>query len=425
MSALKFKSPPRRVANALAAIGIVAVTMLGVGLASFFLWPSVGAQGSDAVRAVIGDENVAKLETALFNTEDAARQLAYQWGIGHPASPWAIAQPGKSASGADSPPTPSGPAVAARGITSAASPSGAAPASIPQDAPPLAAAPVWSPTSLIPLGQLPNEGHWSAYISNLAGQTVAYRTFMQPDPPRPYALAAIVAFDLKASELHFVLGSQEPASSVTVDRTGKIPSIDAKPGFLLAAFNGGFKARHGHFGAMADGTVILPPKDGLGTVAIYDNGRVRIGAWGTAITDSTDMRAWRQNGPLIIDNGQINPHTTDNSSKDWGGNTVSNITPTWRSAIGVSEDDRTLYYIAGPSLTLTSLARAMATAGAVEAMQLDINNYWVHFDSMQPNGAKVQSTPLFDAMKENDNRFLVGYSRDFFYITAPELAPHS
>ncbi len=424
MSALKFKSPPHRVAKTLAVIGLVAVALFGAGLASFFIWPSIGAQGSDALRAVIGDENVAKLETALFNTEDAVRQLAYQWGISHPTAPWAIAQPGQSASGADSLATPSGPAVAAARTTSAG-PSVAGPASNPQDAPPLAAAPVWSPASLIPLGHLPNEGQWSAYISNPAGQTVGYRTFVQPDPQRPYALAAIVAFDLKASALHFVLGSQEPASSVTVDRTGKIPSTDAKPGFLLAAFNGGFKARHGHFGAMADGTVILPPKDGLGTVAIYNNGRVRIGAWGTAITDSTDMLAWRQNGPLIIDNGQIDPHTADNSSKDWGGNSVSNTTPSWRSAIGLSEDGRTLYYIAGPSLTLTSLARAMAAAGAVEAMQLDINNYWVHFDSMQPNGAKVQSTPLFDAMKENDNRFLVGYSRDFFYITASELAPHS
>jgi hypothetical protein len=70
------------------------------------------------------------------------------------------------------------------------------------------------------------------------GQTLAYRAFLQPDPERPYAITAIVAFDLHAIQLHFVLGIEEPRSPVAIPRTGKIPLADVTSGRLLAAFNG-------------------------------------------------------------------------------------------------------------------------------------------------------------------------------------------
>ena len=58
------------------------------------------------------------------------------------------------------------------------------------------------------------------------GRAVAYRTFLQPDATRPYALISIVAFDLEATRLPFVLGLEEPASPVVVRRSGVIPQAD-------------------------------------------------------------------------------------------------------------------------------------------------------------------------------------------------------
>jgi hypothetical protein len=254
------------------------------------------------------------------------------------------------------------------------------------------------------------------------GNTVAYRTFLQPDPARPYALVAVVAIDLTHTRLHFVLGTIEPASPIaTADaatRTGSIPAADRVANVLLAAFNGGFKARHGEFGAMANGITALPPKDGLGTVAIYKSGRVSLGEWGAGMTLNPDMVAFRQNGPLVIQQGKINPRIYDNSPQDWG-YTVNDVSPTVRSGIGLSTDEKTLFYFCGPSLSMEALAKAMQAAGAWNAIQLDINNYWTLFVKFQPLGSKLIPEPLLpQLMVANIERYLWNYSRDYFYLTS-------
>src|SRR5262249_43769111 len=140
-------------------------------------------------------------------------------------------------------------------------------------------------------------------------------------------------------------------------RTGTIPAADLRPGVLLATFNGGFKARHGEYGAMADGLVALPPIKDLATVAMYTDGHVQMGKWGIDILKSADMVAWRQNGEMIVYNGQINPETA-NTGVNWG-RTLEGGTITWRSALGISADGQTLYYIAGLELDTPTIARAM------------------------------------------------------------------
>jgi hypothetical protein len=91
---------------------------------------------------------------------------------------------------------------------------------------------------------------------------------------------------------------------------------------------------------------------------------------------------------------------------------------TWRSALGVSADGKSMYYAAGPSLTLQSLAQALIIAGASQAIQLDINNYWVYFGEVVFSQGKPQTTPLFPDWKDNPERYLQSYTRDFFYVTA-------
>jgi hypothetical protein len=169
---------------------------------------------------------------------------------------------------------------------------------------------------------------------------------------------------------------------------------------------------------MVDGRIVLPPKVGFATVAMYRDGRVRIGAWGTDIVAEPDLVAWRQNGPLVIAHGQITPQTNDTTSRDWG-IILNNVTAVWRSGLGISADGRVLYYIAGNSLTLPALVHTLAATGAAAALQLDINIGMVHFDALQSTPAGLTPVPLFDAMKtQSDNRFLVGDKRDYFYVTA-------
>jgi hypothetical protein len=110
---------------------------------------------------------------------------------------------------------------------------------------------------------LEGEGVWTPYIQTSSDQTVACRTFLQPDPQRPYTVIGVVAFDLTRTRLHYVLGTQEPSVPKGPKGTGTIPPQDQRPGILLATFNGGFKGTHGYYGAMQAGIIALPPRDGF------------------------------------------------------------------------------------------------------------------------------------------------------------------
>jgi hypothetical protein len=284
----------------------------------------------------------------------------------------------------------------------------------------------WAPYPAQPLGTLEGEAVWTVYLnggqvaSNGEAQPPAYRTFFQPDQERPYAVVAVVAINLDAVRLGLVLGFEEPYNPEAPRRSGKIPDEDRLPGRLLATFNGGFKAEHGLFGAMADGITVLPPKDGLGTVAIYQDGKVAMGSWGDDIVDSPDLAAWRQNGPLVIQDGQINPRVYNNSPRDWG-YTLEDYAPTVRSGIAISQDGGTLYYFAGPNLTMEALAKCMLAVGAVQGIQLDINIYWAMFLAYDSNSDRLVPEPLLpDIMRENLDRYLYAYSRDYFYLVTAD-----
>ena len=58
----------------------------------------------------------------------------------------------------------------------------------------------------------------------------------------------------------------------------------------------------------------------------------------------------------------------------------------WRSGIGVDRHGN-LIYAAGDDQTVSSLADTLIRAGAVRAMELDINSYWVSFITYGAPGA--------------------------------------
>ena len=390
--------------------GSVLLSILGMVILNSS--PELAAQGSDMLRGLIGDEAVSQLESTVFQVEDSLLQWRYAHGIGTPTAPWQVTTIPELSAGSATAEVPLPTVAPIPGSTSLRPVvnTTATPESSPGSG-------SWMPAHVTPLGSLEGEGVWSAYIQVASGQVVAYRTYLLPDPVRPYAIVGVIAFDLSQTRLHFVLGSNEPFAPNGPKRTGLMNAGDRAPGVLIAMFNGGFKARHGHFGAMAGGLVALPARNGLGTLAIYQDGTLKLGEWGSEITATPDMAAWRQNGPLVIQAGQINPRIYNNAPQDWG-YTVVDVSPTWRSGIGLSADGKTLYYICGSSLSMEMLAKSMQAAGMFNAMQLDINNYWVHFVAVRSNANKLTMEPLFPAMMfENIDRYLYAYSRDYFYVT--------
>jgi hypothetical protein len=383
---------------------------------SITAFPGFGAQGADFLRGIIGDKSTAQLEMFMFSVQDSIHQVEYQLGLVKASAPWQVAStapidlPLPTASTTPIPATPTS-APLATTPTLAATRTTSPPTLTPEPTP-------WTLAPIAALGSLNGEGDWSPYIQDGGGKTLAFRTFLQPDPKRPYTLVAVVAFDLTRTRLGFVLGTLEPSvKGVPVTpRSGTIPAADFQPGVLLATFSGGFKGEHGAYGAMSDGVEALPPKPGLATVAMYTGGQVKIGEWGKDVLPSDKLVFYRQNCRLIIQDGKINPLVYVDSAEYWGAN-LNGATVTWRSGLAISANGKTLYFIAGPSMTASVLANVMMSIGVRAGMQLDINNYWVHFVAILDDSGKMVPDPLFPVdMRFDADRYLKPYSRDFFYI---------
>jgi hypothetical protein len=409
---LEFDRPLKRII--LLILLTVLVACLGLFVAVEVV-PHLGARIAGQMRAVLGPQPVARLEEFVFQIQDRITFWQYQSGIEQARAPW------------ESDPTPApsqittatetliptatatpGPENHTQGEEGRPSPTVAGPTPTPT---------AWGLPDLEPFGEMDGEGVWQPYLHDRDGRPVAVRTFLQPDPERPYAIVAVVAFDLTRTQLHFVLGFNEPSLPGGPTGDGLIAEEHRRAGLLLAAFNGGFRAANGNFGAMANGIVALPPKDGFATVAIYQDGDVRIGNWGEEITASPELVAWRQNCRLILQDGEISERVYNDSITDWGAS-ISNEIVTRRSALGLDHDAETLYYFAGPSLSMPVLADAMQTAGVADGMLLDINHFWVHFTAIESQDGELVAVPLLpDDMFDQVDRYLKASPADFFYVT--------
>jgi len=400
---------------------IVLFVVIGLclfGFLAFRSWPAVGSSLADPMRDLLGIERVARLETFLFNIQDRISRWKYSAGLEEAAVPWSVESlsisPDQTVEPNPVPPTETAPPLADMSTKEPSNVEELSPTATLRLTPTPSA---WTLPNLETLGSLPNEGIWQPYITNPDGEVVAVRTFLQPDPERPYSIVAVVAFDLSQTRLNFVLGLEEPGKPGGPHGYGVILDEDKQPGKLLAAFNGGFIAEHGQYGAMANGVVPLAARAGLATLGIYKDGRVRIGEWKNDLSQNDDYVAWRQNALMIIHNGETNPKVETGTYIEWGANLDGSIV-TIRSAVGLSEDNQVLFYFAGPSLSMPTLADAMKQSGVYNGMLLDINPTHAHFTIFALKNSKLTAEPLFpEEMNIWVDRYLGQWDQDFFYLT--------
>jgi hypothetical protein len=143
---------------------------------------------------------------------------------------------------------------------------------------------------------------------------------------------------------------------------------------------------------------------------------VRLGLWGRDFESADGLLAWRQNGHLLVDGGQVTDRARANGL-GWGAS-VDLQAETWRSGVGISANGHTLLYAVGDALTAARLAEVLRAAGAWSALQLDINNYMVRFVTYQPKDGGLVARPLISAMPKEGTKYLVPEERDFMYLTA-------
>jgi hypothetical protein len=178
-----------------------------------------------------------------------------------------------------------------------------------------------------------------------------------------------------------------------------------------------------------NGQTIRPLRAGAASLVITSDGTAGVGVWGRDYSAGPDVVAVRQNLELLVDGGQLNPALQENDTTVFGA-TLGNNVYVWRSGVGVTASGA-LVYAGGNALSVMSLARTLQNAGAVRAMELDINTDWVSaytytpVDASNPSSA-IGGTKLLDSMSRPADRYLQPGERDFFALfAAPKVLPNA
>jgi hypothetical protein len=255
-----------------------------------------------------------------------------------------------------------------------------------------------------------------------------YRTYVRPDPERPYSKVLLVAMDLRQLDLDMEAGVEDPEPLTGPHGTGRIPRDPAVYRRVTAAFNGAFKTDHGHYGMMVHKRVLLPPLPGAATLIVLEDGRVGFGTWGKESKVSgilgvgdDDIVSFRQNLDPLVDHGQINP----TGRNQWGFTLPGKGVQTERSGLCVTSGGH-LIYSWGDDVSASALAKAMQMAGCDYAMHLDMNPYHTGFlfaaiDDLASK--KYRSQLLTPGMSIPTDRYIQYAPKDFFYVMVHDPTP--
>ena len=255
---------------------------------------------------------------------------------------------------------------------------------------------------------LPGEGVWRSTGRVVAGAPPVLVTTFRTDPVYPRIVAYVAWFDHTRTQLALYPGRYEPPHA---SPRGPMEVPQAQRWRLLATFNSGFMNRDSHGGFFVDGHSAAALRPGQGTIVAYKDGRVDILSWhGHSVPGPKAVLA-RQNLPLIVDHGRPNPLLADNSL--WG-STLGNAVRVWRSGAGIDRHGN-IMYLAAEDQTAASLAVALMHAGAVRAVELDINAEWPSLVTYGRGGVG-NATKVVPNYQQSTNRYLVPDDRDFFAI---------
>jgi hypothetical protein len=184
---------------------------------------------------------------------------------------------------------------------------------------------------------------------------------------------------------------------------------------LIAAFNSGFRLGVSGGGWYSDGRTAVPLVDGAASLVVYADGTATVGKWGRDVSLGPDVSQVRQNLGLLVDGGAPVPGLAPGR---WGA-TLGGVSNTWRSGLGVNAAGD-LIYAGGPGLDPAQLASVLVAAGAVRAMELDINPMWVLFVSYVPlpggGPTDVSGTKLLGGMNFSSDHYQFPNNRDFIAV---------
>ncbi len=272
-----------------------------------------------------------------------------------------------------------------------------------------------APAPLKPLAYpaMAGEGKWTPEGLTVDGYPGLYVTLLRPDPIHTSLIAAVAWMDPHILSFRQFAGYQEPPGHLKWKYTS--PLQGSELGNLVATFNSGFRMQDAQGGYYAYGTTAVPLVNHAASFVIYKNGDVNVVSWGSGSKIPANVAVVRQNLSLIVNNGKINPQVYNTNYAVWG-QTVANKVLVWRSGAGVTKNGA-IVYVAGPGLSVGSLANLLVRAGAVRAMELDINTDWVNFfyfnQSVGALASPANGSQLLPGMLRPVSRYFSITDRDF------------
>jgi len=264
---------------------------------------------------------------------------------------------------------------------------------------------------------LPTPG-WGVIARTGRGVAVDQQWFTVPGGARIFVLR----FRKGATAFHLHVGSEDPPGAngaVPLDAQAQISPWEWRAG-VLGVFNGGFKQAANAGGFALDGFVAASLKAGAPTAVIDTSGQLTIGSWGIdEPKPGHPVIAARQNLSYLIFGGQISPYA--NEISPWGV-TLGGVNAVARTGIGVDAAGDVLYAVGSPVLPI-DLARGLAAAGAVRAMEMDINPYWP-ISGASPTPLRSPAPFKFpNPYSQHDPTvYATGWLRDFFVVMAQPTA---
>ena len=279
--------------------------------------------------------------------------------------------------------------------------------------------PLPSPIQSMASTAIAGEGAWSPAGRLVGGIPAIYETTLRPDAVHTSYVVGVAWMDTKLLKATLYSGSQIPGGG---PYTHTAPVQPGAADRLVAAFNAGFLMSAANGGYYTDGKAVVPLRVGAASFVIYRNGQVNIGPWGGSLTMTPNVVSVRQNLDLLVDGGKAVSGLNAADTTRWG-STLGGAIYVWRSGVGITANGA-LVYVGGPGMNITDLADLLARAGAVRAMELDINTDWVNYSVYKPatstgSASGTNGTELLPGMTGTPARYFQSWwARDFFAMSA-------
>jgi hypothetical protein len=250
----------------------------------------------------------------------------------------------------------------------------------------------------------------------VGGLPAEYVTYVRPDAVHTSYYVALMWLDTKLLRAKYVPGLEEPGVGPNPWRSS-IPAEERRS--LVAAFNAGLELESARGGVYVDGRELRGLVDGAASLVIRTDGSVTVGKWNRDVTMDPDIESVRQNLQLLVDAGKVTSALGEDDGAAFDG--LGNNAYVWRSGVGVDATGA-LIYAGGDSLSSRTLARTLQAAGAVRAMELDVDtdgvSAYTYVNANDDPGAPVVGRKLAADMEHGGDRYLRPGERDFFAFFA-------